>query len=247
MTPLDKALAEAIAGRNESVFYNAFLNAMLFIPTVDAPGHEQVRRAGKGESLSPVIIESEGLKYLMLFDSKERLAAWAQREIGFAALPGHAIVEMMGTEFHWALNVGTEHVKTFVPDEIRWLKENLGRAQEENVAAGTQVLVGAPAKIPAGLIASLQQGLSTRNQEVTAAYLGQVYYVKPGEKPHLALVIEVSTKDKAVIAAICKDLAIATKGLLAKDEYIDILVNDGTGTALEITKAVKPFHVKSGR
>lgn len=244
MSPLDQAYVTAMQTKQEAVFYNAFLNATIFIATANAPSQEKTTRAGEQDTISPIIVESEGAKYIMLFDSEERLLSWAKREVGFAAIPGHAIVEMMSPEFHWALNVGTEHVKTFVPDEISWLKQNLGQAKEERVPAGTQVLIGAPAKIPAGLVESLKKNLSSRNREVKAAYLGQVFYVRDGEKPHLALVLEVATKDKTAISGISKDLAIATKGYLGEDEYIDIMAGDENGTAVEIKKAVKPFYVK---
>jgi hypothetical protein len=244
MTPLDKAYVTAMQTKQEAVFYNAFLSSTIFMATLDSPASEGTKRAGSNETISPIIIESNSEKYVMLFDTKERLAAWAKREVGFAALPGHAIVEMMGTDFHWALNVGTEHVKTFVPDEIAWLKKNLTKEQAESVPAGTKVLIGAPAKIPSGLVEALKKTISSRNPEVKTAYLGQVFYVRDGEKPHLALVIDVNTKDKVAIGAICQDLAVSTKGLLGEGEYIDIMANDGNGTAFEITKAVKPFYSK---
>ncbi|WP_189062387.1 enhanced serine sensitivity protein SseB C-terminal domain-containing protein, partial [Shewanella hanedai] len=246
MTPLDHAYVEATKNSKEAIFYNAFLTATIFIPTLDSPDEEKQTRAGDNDTISPIIIESDGDQYIMLFDSKERLVSWAQREVGFAALPGHAIVEMMGTDFHWALNVGTAHVKTFVPDEIKWIKGNLNTPEEKMVASGTQVLIGAPSKIPNGLIESLVKSLSSRNGEIKAAYLGQVHYVREGEKPHLALVLHTDINDKSIIEAISKDLAFSTKGFLGDDEYIDIMVNDGNGTALEITKAVKPFYKKSG-
>ncbi len=244
MTPLDQAYVEATKNNKESVFYNAFLSSTIFIPTINSPEEEKQSRAGDNDTISPVIIESDGEQYLMLFDSKERLASWAKREVGFAALPGHAVVEMMGPNFHWALNVGTEYTKTFVPDEIKWLKENLNDLEEKSVSSGTKVLIGAPAKIPNGLIESLTKSLSSRNSEVKAAYLGQVYYVREGEKPHLALVIDTEVKDKSIIEAISKDLAVSTKGFLGDDEYIDIMINDGSDTALEITKSVKPFYTR---
>lgn len=247
MTPLDKAYAEAIQSKKESVFYDAFLNSTIFVPTINKPQIEQNRRAGNNDAISPIIIEDpDGKKYLMLFDTKERLASWAKREVGFVALPGHSIVEMMGTEFHWALNVESEHMKTFVPEEIKWLKDNLKKGQDIKVAAGTKILIGAPAKIPSGLIDSLKKNLSSRNNEVKTAYLGQVCYVKEGEKPHLVLVLDVDTKDKSILGAISQDLAISTKGFLGSDEYMDIMVNDGNGAALEITKAVKPFYTSGG-
>lgn len=246
MTPLDHAYVEATKNSKEAVFYNAFLSATIFISTVDSPDEEkQTRtRAGDNDTISPIIIESDGDQYIMLFDSKERLASWAQREVGFTALAGHAIVEKMGTDFHWALNVGTAHVKTFVPDEIKWLKGNINVPEEKMVASGTQVLIGAPSQIPNGLIESLVKSLSSRNGEIKAAYLGQVHYVREGEQPHLALVLDTEINDQSIIEAISKDLAVSTKGFLGDDEYIDIMVNDGNGTALEITKAVKPFYEK---
>lgn len=244
MSPLDQAYVTGMETKQETVFYNAFLNATIFIATANAPTQEKEKRAGGQDTISPIIIESDGAKYIMLFDSKERLLSWAKREVGFAAIPGHAIVEMMSPEFHWALNVGTEHVKTFVPDEIKWLKQNLGHAKQQSVPAGTQVLIGAPAKIPIGLIESLKKNLSSRNREVKATYLGQVFYVRDGEKPHLALVVDIETKDKTVIDGIVKDLAISTKGHLGEGEYIDILTDEHNGTAVEIKKAVRPFYSK---
>lgn len=244
MTTLDESYVTAMQTKQEAVFYNAFLNATIFIAIADSPTSESTKRAGSNETISPIIIESNGEKYIMLFDTKERLAAWAKSKVGVAALPGHAIVEMMGTDCHWALNVGTDHVKTFVPDEIAWLKRNLTKAQAESVPAGTKMLIGAPAKIPSGLVEALKNTISSRNPEVKSAYLGQVVYARDGDRPHLALVIEVNTKDKVAINAICQDLAVATTGLLGEGEHIDIMANDGNGTALEITKAVKPFYSK---
>jgi len=244
MTPLDSAYASAQKNEEQqSTFYNTFLNAELFIPTHDMSEEDQHKRAGEDETISPIFIESEGVQYLMLFDSKERLSAWAQKEVGFVALPGHAIVEMMSPEIHWALNVGTEYVKTFVPEEIQWLKQNLAesKGQETNVAAGTSVFIGAPANIPNGLIESLLNNVK-RNSEIKKAYLGQVHYDKEGEIPHLALVLNISNLPQSTFDAIRKDLATATKGFLGESEYIDIMINDGTGVAYEVTKSVKPFY-----
>jgi len=244
MTSLDSAYMAAQENeKHQSSFYNAFLNSELFIPTHNTPVKDQHKRASEGESISPIFVESEGVQYLMLFDSKERLSAWAQKEVGFVALPGHAVVEMMNPEIHWALNVGTEYVKTFVPEEIQWLKQNLAesKGQETKVAAGTNVFIGAPANVPNGLIESLLNNVK-RNSEIKKAYLGQVHYDKEGEIPHLALVLNISNLPQSTIEAIRKDLATATKGFLGESEYIDIMVNDGSGVANEVTKSVKPFY-----
>ena len=248
MTPLDTAYVAAMKNEDkQSEFYNIFLNSELFIPTHETPEKDQLRRADEDESISPIFIESNGIQYLMLFDSKERLSSWAQREVGFVALPGHAIVEMMSDEFYWALNVGTEHVKTFEPDEIKWLKQTVAQSkgQSTKVASGTEVLIGAPAKIPDGLIESLIKNLNSRNNEVKRAYLGQVLYVKENEVPHLVLVLDVGKLPESIIEAISNDLAIATKGFIGKSEYIDIMVKNNSGIANDIINAVQPFYVSS--
>lgn len=243
MSPLDSAYVAAMQNADEqSTFYNAFFNAELFIPTHTMPKSDQQRRADD-ESISPIFVESEGVQYLMLFDSKERLSAWAQREVGFVAMPGHAVVEMMNTDFHWALNAGTEYMKTFVPDEIQWLKEIIAnsKGQKTSLAKGTNVLIGTPATIPEGLVESLSKNLA-RNNEIKRAYLGQVHYETQGEKPHLALVLDANELQQSTIDAIRKDLAIATKGFLGESEYIDIMFKNESGVANEITKMVKPFY-----
>ena len=122
MTKLDDALAAAKAGKgSEMDFYNLFLNSELLVPLAEPPNP-----ADPG-SLKPILIESDGKNYLMLFDSEDRLAAWAKRKLDFAGLKGADIVAMMDPSVPWVLNVGTEHVKVFVPDEIQWLKSAIER------------------------------------------------------------------------------------------------------------------------
>lgn len=246
MTPLDIAYVDAVKnGGTQSEFYNIFLNSELFIPTHEVPEKDQLRRAGEGESISPIFIESNGIQHLMLFDTKERLSTWAQREVGFVALPGHAIVEMMSGEFHWALNVGTEQVKIFESDEIEWLKQMVAhsKVKTKKITLGTEVLVGAPAKIPDGLIESLIKNLSSRNKEVKRAYLGQVFYVKEDEIPHLVLVLDTGKLPESIIEVISHDLAIASNSFIGESEYIDIMVNNNSGIAKAVTNAVQPFYV----
>ncbi len=244
MTDLDLAFEAATKNSaKQSDYYNLFLNSEIFIPTHEVPPEDRRKRAGENETIRPIIVDSEGKAYLMLFDSKERLSAWAKREVGFAAVPGHVVVEMMSPDTHWALNVGTDYVKIFVADEIKWLKETVARSRQEKISKGTKVFVGAPAKIPAGLVESLTKKLE-RNPEVIEAYLGQVHYMKEGEVPHLTLVFRIDPVSPSTIDAIRKDAATATRGFLGKDGYIDIFVDDGKGVASEVTKSVKPFYVR---
>ena len=244
MSVLDSAYSDALKNEGaQSSFYNAFLNAEIFIPTHDVPESDQRKRAGDDESISPIFVASEGIQYLMLFDSQERLGAWAQKEVGFVALPGHAIVEMMSADTHWALNVGTEYMKTFVPDEIKWLKESLAgmKGQQVEVPKNTKVLIGVPATIPIGLVTSLSEVL-IKNTEIKSAYLGQVYYEAQGEKPHLVLVLDLDEHPQVTVDAIRKSLVVAIQGLLGETEFIDIMIKHESELATEVTKVVDAFY-----
>ncbi len=127
MTELDQALEnlrrDMNDAKNQSKFYDLFLNASFFVPTF-VDGEEAV--AGEGEVM-PLVIEAEGNDYLMLFDTKERLLSWAQTEAPFVEVPGHVLAATTMPPLHWALNVGTEYSKSFLPDEIAWLREVVER------------------------------------------------------------------------------------------------------------------------
>ena len=79
----------------------------------------------------PLVIEAEGNDYLMLFDSEERMYAWAETKVVSVQVPGHVLAATTQPPLHWALNVGTEYAKQFVPDEIAWLREVVERCKAE--------------------------------------------------------------------------------------------------------------------
>lgn len=127
MTELDQALdnlrRDMNDAKNQSKFYDLFLNASFFVPTfVD----EENESAGEAEVM-PLVIEAEGNDYLMLFDTKERLLSWAQTDAPFVEVPGHVLAATTMPPLHWALNVGTDYSKSFLPDEIAWLREVVER------------------------------------------------------------------------------------------------------------------------
>ncbi len=133
MTELDQALENLRRNmndaKNQSKFYDLFLNASFFVPTF-VDGEEAAAEEGE---VMPLVIEAEGNDYLMLFDTKERLLSWAQTEAPFVEVPGHVLAATTMPPLHWALNIGTEYSKSFLPDEIAWLREVVERC---NAAAG---------------------------------------------------------------------------------------------------------------
>ncbi len=135
MTELDQALEKFIKDENEQAqYYDLMLNTSFYIPTIDEEAKAGKTEVSENDSIVPIILESDGKSYMMLFDSEERLTAWAKESVSFVVLPGHVIAEMSTPTLHWAVNIGTESSKEFVPDEIAWLKDVVKKCNEDESA-----------------------------------------------------------------------------------------------------------------
>ncbi len=134
MSDLDKALSALRKDPEDrsaqSGFYDLFLNSLFFVPTTNemfSPDGD----SDEEEVEVPLIIENEGTDYLVFFDQQLRLNDWAEQEAPFVKLPGHVLAEMTTDKLHWVMNIGTDHFKEFVPDEIAWLKDVVERCKAE--------------------------------------------------------------------------------------------------------------------
>lgn len=129
MTELDTLLDQCIKQQAEgNSYYDLVLNSNFYIPI-----HEKESdSAADDDQVTPVILEADGKPYMMLFDTEERLHNWADEAVKFIVLPGHAVVEVSTPELYWALNIGTDFQKEFVPEEISWLKDVVTRCQQKS-------------------------------------------------------------------------------------------------------------------
>jgi len=133
MSKLDDALIVLREDMNDpkrqSKYYDLFLNSTFLVPTMELESARDT--AGDGAATAddaegkvmPLVMESEGNDYLMLFDSLERLNAWSKSEARYVEVPGHILALTSEPPLHWALNVETEYAKPFIPAEIAWLKD----------------------------------------------------------------------------------------------------------------------------
>lgn len=143
MTKIDQALEifrqDTNAQKNQSQFFDLFLNTSFFVPTVPEEELETVERTDAPEGVLPLIINAEGNDYLIFFDTLERLQAWAQsEEVDYVEAPGHLLAITSTPPLHWAMNVGTDHSKQFIPEEITWLREAVERCNAEAEAAASK-------------------------------------------------------------------------------------------------------------
>jgi len=136
MSKLDDALIELRQDmenpKSQSKYYDLFLNSTFFVPTMEEElTPEQAAEVEASGQVAPLIIESEGNDYLVLFDTKERLHAWAKSEVSYVEVPGYVLAATSAPPLHWALNVDTDFAKPFIPEEIAWLKDVVEKCNAE--------------------------------------------------------------------------------------------------------------------
>jgi hypothetical protein len=125
MTPLDQIFAEAKENEGKrNQFYSLLITSDLYIPTHDAPSDNGTDLSSGKVQFNPIIINDNGSEYLMIFDTREKLYAWAGKPVGHVCLPGYTLAEI-SINIHWTLNPGTEYTKVLVPGEIAWLKQTI--------------------------------------------------------------------------------------------------------------------------
>ena len=128
MSQLDDALIELRQDmddpKRQSKYYDLFMNSTFYVPTMEPEQlPDGADKPETADQVVPLIMDSEGVDYLMLFDSLERLNAWAKDDVSYVEVPGHFLAVTSAPPLHWALNVETEYAKPFIPAEIAWLKE----------------------------------------------------------------------------------------------------------------------------
>ncbi len=137
MTELDEALdalrQDTRNPEKQSRFYDLFLNSEFYIPTkITSENSDEQEEVPKEDRQNvPLVMEADGNDFLVLFSTRERMNDWAKSEPACIQVPGHVIAENSTHPLHWVLNLGTEHVKIFVPDEIDWLKEAVALCKQE--------------------------------------------------------------------------------------------------------------------
>lgn len=122
MSELDQALEAYLQNEGEQErYYDLVLKSDFYIPVKVEEGSPAT------DAMQPLVLESEGKHYMPLFDSAERLTAWAQQEVPYVILAGFGVAAISTPHLHWAVNLGSGFAKEFLPEEIGWLKERAGR------------------------------------------------------------------------------------------------------------------------
>ncbi len=196
-TPLDQAHAVMEASPHDDAlrlrFFERLADAELFVLLAREP---------EGEILAPDVFETDEGQFVLVFDREERLAAFAQRVVPYAALSGRVIVQMLdGQGIGLGLNLEVAPSSILIPAEgMTWLAETLSHAPGEVEAELEELLP--PKGLPEVLLTALDSKLATAVGLAQSAYLVGVTYAGGGTGHLLGFVGVTSGAEGALAKAV---------------------------------------------
>ncbi len=126
MTPLDQAHERMTREpENEALrlrFYQRVVECELFLLLESEPA---------GDRISPATFRLDGIDFVLVFDSEERLASFTDRPSPFVAMSGRRLVQMLrGQQIGLAINPEVAPSSILLPhDAITWIDEVLDAAR----------------------------------------------------------------------------------------------------------------------
>lgn len=197
LTALDEAHAimeatpESDAARLR--FFERLADAELFV---------LLSKEAEGDSLSPEVFATEEGHFVLVFDREERLAAFAQKPVPYAALSGRVVVQMLdGQEIGLGLNLEVAPSSILIPAEgIGWLSQTL--AQSPGVVEAAIEALHAPKGLPETLLTALDAKLATAVGLAKSAYLVAVTYEGGGSGHMLGFISATAGAEGALAKAV---------------------------------------------
>lgn len=178
MTPLDSAHAAMSAAPGDADAERAF-----FARLVDAELFLLLTEEARGDAISPQIFDVSEGRFVLVFDTAERLSAFAG-ESAFAALSGRALAGMLqGQGLGLGLNLEVAPSSTLLPAEaVDWLNERTFSAPKL-IEAGLSTL-SAPQDVPESLLHALDAKFAAAEGLAEAAFLVSAEY-RDGSRNHV--------------------------------------------------------------
>lgn len=170
-TALDTAHTAMIAasddGQPRRAFYQTFADSDLFVLL------EKEAADGK---IAPQILTVENETYILVFDTEERLAEFADTTADHAVLNGRAVASMLvGQGIGLGLNLGVASSSFLMPAEaIEWVHSTLDHAPETVTDQATSI--DPPSALPKTLLIALENKLARTGGLADFAYLAAFTY-----------------------------------------------------------------------
>ncbi|MGJ8603244.1 MAG: SseB family protein [Marivita sp.] len=178
-TPLDSAHTAMEAAPEDTNarlrFYDRLAEAELFV---------MLAREAEGDQAEPELFEVDDARFVLAFDTEDRLSSFAGRAVPYVALSGRTVVGMLaGQGIGIALNPDVAPSSILLPaDAVDWLAETVAQGPSEAEARPEEFR--APRALPDGLLEAIDAKLRTAVGLARRGYLAEVVY-DSGVRGHL--------------------------------------------------------------
>ena len=224
VTPLDAAhAAMETDDKARLLFFERFASSELFI-LLDSAAIDET---------TPHLFETSDGTFVLVFDTEERLAHFAEGPAPYAALPGRAIAQMLAdSDVGIAFNPEVApSAMLLTPEAIAWLNELLSRAPSPHQARPASL--GAP-DVPPTLIECLDSRLASAAGLAARAWLAKATYDDGETGLLLAIISPAPGAENAVAQAVSE--ALTFSGLNAAT--LDVAFFDQTDPIIETLEKV---------
>jgi hypothetical protein len=201
LTPLDMAHQTMAADSGDDTarlgFYARLADAELLLLLTEEP---------QDNSLNPQMFDVEEGAFVLAFDREERLAAFAEAVVPYAALSGRALAGMLaGQNIGLGLNLGVAESSILIPaDAMQWLATTVAHAPDQVETRIDELR--APTGLPENLLVALDTKLATASGLAACAYLAAVTYQGGGQGHLLAVIDPTSGAEGALAKAVSEAL-----------------------------------------
>jgi SseB protein N-terminal domain len=214
-TPLDAAHAAQAAAPEDGGarlrFHERVLDAELVVPLV--------AEAAEGAIDLRVYDLSDG-RFVLAFDRDERLAAFLDEPVRFAALSGRRLAALLeGRGIGIALNLGVPSATLLPPASVDWLARMAGAPPEQTLKRIDAV--APPGPVPSALLVGLGTKLAAMADVIEAAFLARAAHAGGETRLLLFLAGVPEPARPAVSAAVAEAVRFATGA-----EEVDVLFAD---------------------
>ena len=175
-TRLDKTHAAMQADLADDAARMRFYQAL-----ADSELHLLLEGDPEGGQIAPGLLEMDGDRYALVFDSDERLSRFTEEHLPgtaapYAAVPGRAVAQMLrGQKVGLGLNLGVAPSSILIPAEaLDWLASTLDELPEEVERPITGL--SAPKNLPEGIHAALVAKLAPAGGLAASAALASAHY-----------------------------------------------------------------------
>lgn len=164
-----------------------------------------LREESAGDTAKPMLFDTEGHQFALVFDRPDRLSDFAEGEAAFVALSGRGVLDLLaGHPIGLAVNLGTPSANLLPADALEWLRSTLSTAPTE---AQSQIkALHPPASFPEPVLLSLDRKLSMMAGRARQAWLVDAEYADSPRMPLLVFLDAAPGAEGALSQAVSEAL-----------------------------------------